>query len=128
MAIVITPARIGIAAGAVVFIALIAYFRYVDTFSSLLSKERSGAVTAQEEKIADLEAQNAKAKQEIKAANAARIIAERREKEATGRLAQRNQEIAAWTAKYAELKSRPAQLVTKAGEAKNALRQMGWSQ
>ena len=50
----ITPKRAAIAAAVIVFIALIAYFRYVGTFSSLLSKEQRGAITAQEEKIADL--------------------------------------------------------------------------
>ena len=123
----ITPKRVAVAAAIVVFIALVAYFRYVGTFSSLLLPEQQSAITAQQEKIADLEAQNEKAEKEVKMAKAAQILAERKEKEATGRLAQRNQEIAAWTAKYAELKSRPAQLVTKAGEAKDTLKEMGWS-
>ena len=123
----ITPKRVAIVVGVAVLIGLISYFRYVGTFSSPLSREQQGAITAQEEKIADLKAQNEKAEKEVKMAKAAQIIAERKEREATGRLAQRNQEIAAWAAKYAELKSRPAQLVTKTGEAREALKQMGWS-
>lgn len=124
----ITPKRIGIIIGLAIFVGLIAYFRYVGTFSSLLTSERQEAIAAQQERIADLEAQNEKAEKEVRVAKAAQIIAERKEREATGRLAQRNQEIAGWAAKYAELKSRPAILVTKAGEAKDALKQMGWSQ
>ena len=124
----ITPKRIGIVVGVIIFIGLVAYFRYVGIFSPLFTSERQGAITAQEEKIADLEAQNEKAEQEVRAAKAAQVIAERKEREATGRLAQRNQEIVGWAAKYTELKSRPAILVTKIGEAKDALKQMGWSQ
>ena len=124
----ITPKRVAVAAAIVVFIALVAYFRYVGTFSSLFLSEQQRAIMAQQEKITDLEAQNEKAEKEVRMAKAAQMFAERKEKEATGRLVQRNQEIASWAAKYAELKSRPAQLVTKAGEAKEALKQMGWSQ
>ena len=123
----ITPKRVAMAGAVIVFVGLVAYFRYVGTFSSLLSPEQQRAITVQEEIIADLEAKNAKAEQEVRVAKAAQMLAERKEKEATGRLALRNQEIAGWAAKYAELKSRPAQLVTKADEAKNALKQMGWS-
>ena len=123
----ITPKRVAIAVALVIFIGLVSYFRYVGTFSSPLSPEQRGAVAEQEKRIGDLQAQNEKAEKEVKAAKAAQALAERKEREATGRLVQRNQEIAAWTVKYAELKSRPAQLVTKAGEAKDALKEMGWS-
>jgi len=123
----ITPKRITTAVAAIVLIGLVAYFRYVGTFSPLLTSEQRRTIAMQDEIITDLEARNEKAEKEVKAAKAAQIIAERKEKEATGRLAQRNQEIAGWAAKYAELKSRPAILVTKAGEAKDTLKQMGWS-
>ena len=124
----ITPKQIGIAAAIVVLVGLISYFRYVGMLPSLLTPEQRETITAQEEKIADLEAQNKKAREEIMTAKASQALAEHKEKEASGRLAQRNQEIAAWAAKYAELKSKPMQLVTKTDEAREALRQMGWSQ
>jgi chromosome segregation ATPase len=123
----ITPRRAAVTVGIALLIGLVAYFRHVRPFSSPLSTEQRGAVAAQEKKIIALEAQNEKAEREVKMAKAAQVLAERREKEAAGRLAQRNQEIAAWATKYAELKSRPAQLVTKAGEAEESLRQMGWT-
>ena len=123
-----TLKHILIAAGIIALIGLISYFRYVRPTSSPLSSEQQEAITTQKERIADLEAQNEKAEREVKMAKAAQIIAERKEGEARNRLAQRNQEISAWAAKYAELKSRPAQLVTKTSEAKDALKQMGWSQ
>jgi len=125
---VVTPKRIAIAVGVIVFFGLIAYFRYVGTFSPLLTPEQQKTIATQDEIIADLEAQNEKAEREVEAAKAAQVIAERKEGEARDRLAQRNREISAWVAKYAELKSRPAQLVTKADEARATLRQMGWSQ
>ena len=124
----ITLKHILIVAGIIALIGSTLYFRYVGPFSSPLSSEQQEAIATQRERIADLEAQNEKADREVKIAKAAQMLAELREREATGRLAQRNQEIAGWTAKYAELKSRPAQLVTKADEARAALRQMGWSQ
>jgi len=125
---VITLKHILIVAGIIALIGSTLYFRYVGPFSSPLSSEQQEAIATQRERIADLEAQNEKADREVKIAKAAQMLAELREREATGRLAQRNQEIAEWTAKYAELKSRPAQLITKADEARAALRQMGWSQ
>lgn len=124
----ITLKHILIVAGIIALIGSTLYFRYVGPFSSPLSSEQQEAIATQRERIADLEAQNEKADREVKIAKAAQMLAELREREATGRLAQRNQEIAEWTAKYAELKSRPAQLITKADEARAALRQMGWSQ
>src|SRR3990167_5452209 len=121
----ITPKRIPMAVAAIVLIGLVAYFRYVGTFSPLLTPEQQKTIATQDEIIADLEAQNEKAEREVEAAKAAQVIAERKEGEARDRLAQRNREISAWVAKYAELKSRPAQLVTKADEARATLRQMG---